>query len=153
MASLTGKVEKEVEIDALAEKFYKLWKSEFFHVCTTSPSNIQGVEVHEGDWETGDSIKIRKYTMEGRAQTFKEKVEADDEYMTVTFHGIERDLYKNFKFLKPIYKVAPKQWDSGSVTTVSIKYEKRNKDVPDPVAYVDFMASVSRDVASHIMKT
>ncbi|KAJ0037347.1 hypothetical protein Pint_22289 [Pistacia integerrima] len=121
MASLTGKVEKEVEIDALAEKFYKLWKSECFHVRTTSPSSIQGVEVHEGDWETGGSIKIWKYTMEGRAQTFKEKVEADDEYMTVTFHGIEGDLYENFKFLKPVYKVAPKQRDSSSVTTVSIE--------------------------------
>ncbi|KAJ0095795.1 hypothetical protein Patl1_15428 [Pistacia atlantica] len=124
MTGLTRKVQKEVEIDAPAEKFYKLWKSECFHLRTASPSNIQGVEVHEGDWETGGSIKIWKYTVEGRAETFKKKVEADDEQMM----------------------------GSGSVATVSIEYEKRNKDVPDPVAYVDFMASMNRDVASHIMK-
>ncbi|KAJ0095788.1 hypothetical protein Patl1_15424 [Pistacia atlantica] len=152
MAGLTGKVEKEVEIHAPAEKFYKLWKSECFHLPTASPSNIQGVEVHEGDWESAGSIKIWKYTVEGRAETFKEKIEADDEHMTVTLHGIEGDIFKNFKFWKPVFKVAPKQQGSGSVATLSIEYEKRNKDVPDPVAYVDFMASMTRDVASHIMK-
>ncbi|KAJ0095790.1 hypothetical protein Patl1_15426 [Pistacia atlantica] len=108
----------------------KLWKFECFHFPTASPSNIQGVEVHEGDWETGDSIKIWTYTVEGRAKTFKEKVEADDEHMTITLHDIEGDIFKNFKFWKPVFKVAPKQEGSGSVVTVSIEYKKRNKDIP-----------------------
>ncbi|XP_031251068.1 MLP-like protein 28 [Pistacia vera] len=151
MAGLSGKVEKDFEINVPVEKFYKLWKFECFHFPTASPSNIQGVEVHEGDWETGDSIKIWTYTV-GRGKTFKEKVEADDERMTITLHDIEGDIFKNFKFWKPVFKVAPKQQGSGSVVTVSIEYKKRNKDIPDPVAYVDCMASMTTDVASHIMK-
>ncbi|KAJ0037346.1 hypothetical protein Pint_22288 [Pistacia integerrima] len=101
MAGLSGKVEKDFEsIQIALTSILKpnLEQSECFHFPTASPSNIQGVEVHEGDWETGDSIKIWTYTVEGRAETFKEKVEADDEHMTITLHDIEGDIFKNFKF-------------------------------------------------------
>ncbi|XP_044494671.1 MLP-like protein 328 [Mangifera indica] len=108
MAGLSGKVEREVEIEAPAEKFYKVWKFECFHLPTASLSNIQGVLIREGDWETNGSIRIWNDTVEGKSGIFKEKVEADDEHMTLTLNGIERDIYNDFRFWELVFKVAPK---------------------------------------------
>lgn len=90
---------------------------------------------------------------EGRTETFKEKVEHDDANMSVTLIGLEGDVFKHFKSWLPVYKVSPKgDGSAGSIATCSIAYEKLNANVPDPVAYVDFMVSITKDVADHITK-
>lgn len=63
--SLVGKLVSELEINASAEKYYKLFKDQAFHMPNVSPKIIQEVEVHEGDWDNHGhgSIKIWKYTV------------------------------------------------------------------------------------------
>lgn len=63
--SLVGKLVSEFEINAPAEKYYKVFKDQTSHVPNISPGVVQQVEVHEGDWETHDhgSIKIWNYTV------------------------------------------------------------------------------------------
>ncbi|XP_059446623.1 MLP-like protein 43 [Corylus avellana] len=84
MASLKGKLETEIEIKADPQKFYEIFKKQAHQVPNATPDHIQAVEVHEGDWETHGSIKLWKYTVEGNAEVFKEKVEFDDASKTVT---------------------------------------------------------------------
>jgi hypothetical protein len=63
--ALQGKVGTEIEIKASPDKFYNVFKSTAYHVPNAAPNHIQGVEVHQGDWETHGSVKIWKYTCNG----------------------------------------------------------------------------------------
>lgn len=70
---LQGKVETEIEINAPGEKFYNIFKSQAHHVPKTSSGSIQGVQVHEGDWETHGSIKSWNYSVGKAFQIFSWK--------------------------------------------------------------------------------
>ena len=61
--SLKGKVGTEIEIKSPPEKYYNIFKGQAYHVPNAAPDHIQGVDVHEGDWETHGSVKIWKYTL------------------------------------------------------------------------------------------
>ncbi|KAJ0094391.1 hypothetical protein Patl1_15436 [Pistacia atlantica] len=72
--ALIGKLEADLEINAPAAAFYNVWKSQCHHLPNATPSNMQAVEVHE----------------EGRSESYKERIEVDDETMTVGLVGIGR---------------------------------------------------------------
>ncbi|XP_059448506.1 MLP-like protein 43 [Corylus avellana] len=150
MASLKGKLETEIEIKADPQKFYEIFKKQAHQVPNATPDHIQAVEVHEGDWETHGSIKLWKYTVEGNAEVFKEKVEFDDASKTVTLVGVEGDVMKSYKTFKPIFKVTPK--GGGSLATLSIEYEKLRADVPAPNKYFTMMLNIAKDVDAHLVK-
>uniref|UniRef100_A0A2C9UFP0 Bet v I/Major latex protein domain-containing protein n=1 Tax=Manihot esculenta TaxID=3983 RepID=A0A2C9UFP0_MANES len=59
--ALKGNLETVVELNP--EKFLSFWKGQAHQVPNHSPTNIQGVHVHEGDCVTSGSIKIWKYTV------------------------------------------------------------------------------------------
>ncbi|XP_075658481.1 MLP-like protein 328 [Castanea sativa] len=148
--SLKGKVGTEIEIKSPPEKFYNIFKSQAYHVPNAAPNHIQGVDVHEGDWETHGSVKIWKYTAEGESGVLKEKVELDDANRSVTLVGIEGDVMKDYKIFNPIYQVVPK--GTGSLAKLSIEYEKLREDVPAPNKYVTLMVNITKDLDAHIMK-
>ncbi|PQQ20835.1 MLP-like protein 28 [Prunus yedoensis var. nudiflora] len=134
MAPLKGKVETEIEIKAPAEKFYNIFKSRAHHVPNISSGSIQGVQVHEGDWETHGSIKSWNYSVGDEVGVFKEKVEYNDENKSITQNGVEGDVFKQHCDL------------------VSIAYEKLNDNVPAPDKYVGLMANVIKDLDAHFIK-
>nr|TKS04026.1 hypothetical protein D5086_0000147430 [Populus alba] len=72
--ALHGKIETTLELKSSAEKFYKVWRSQSFHVPKHASKHIQGVEIHAGDWETVGSIRIWQYTIGGKAGVFKEEL-------------------------------------------------------------------------------
>ncbi|KAJ7942970.1 MLP-like protein 28 [Quillaja saponaria] len=149
---LTGKVEREVEIKVPAQRFYNIFKKEAHHVSTASPNSIQAVHVHEGDWETHGSIKVWKYTVDdGTSGVFKEKVELNDEELSVTLNGLEGDVMQVYKVFKPVYQAIPK--DGGiSVVKLSIEYEKLREEVPPPDKYVGLMFNITKDIEAHHLK-
>ena len=61
--ALSGKLEADIEIKASAEKYFKIIKSQCEHLPNISSSNIQGVDLHEGEWDTHGSVKLWKYTV------------------------------------------------------------------------------------------
>ncbi|KAJ9153090.1 hypothetical protein P3X46_026574 [Hevea brasiliensis] len=130
---LKGQLETVVELKSTPEKFFKLWKSEVHQIPNHSPSNIQGVRVHEGDWETSGSIKIWDYTVEGKAGVFKEKVEIDEENKIIKLIGLEGD-------------------GQGSLAKLTLEYEKLNESVPAPHIYLDFMISLTTDIDAGLVQ-
>lgn len=58
---LLGKLEAYVEIKASAEKFHHMFTAKPHHVSKASPANIQGCELHEGDWGKPGSIIFWNY--------------------------------------------------------------------------------------------
>jgi uncharacterized membrane protein len=55
--ALNGKLETDIEIKAPADKFYNIFRSQMHLLPNVSSDKIQGVKVHDGDWETVGSVK------------------------------------------------------------------------------------------------
>ncbi|XP_038696685.1 MLP-like protein 329 [Tripterygium wilfordii] len=141
----TEKIEADVEIKSPAEKVYGVLRSQNHVVPKAASDKIHHVEVHEGDWETHGSIKLWKYTIDGKAEVLKEKVTLDDEKEIVTFAAVEGhclDLYKTFK---AIFDVNP------GVVKIVIEYEKHTVDTPAPNNYLQFLVNVINDIDAHLL--
>ncbi|XP_022155164.1 MLP-like protein 329 [Momordica charantia] len=150
--SLAGKIVSELEINAPAEKYYKVFKDQCFHVPNISPKFIQQVDVHEGDWDSHDhgSIKIWNYTTaDGEVGVFKERVEFHDDKLTVVLVGLEGDVFKHYKTFKPSYQVVPKG-PRHCLALMTIEYEKLDDGSPYPYKYIDLMNGITKDIESHL---
>ncbi|KAK1380790.1 hypothetical protein POM88_027534 [Heracleum sosnowskyi] len=63
-----------------------------------TPENIQGCDLHEGEFGKVGSVVIWKYFIDGKHMVAKARVEAiDEEEKQVTFNVVEGDLLKDFK--------------------------------------------------------
>ncbi|XP_022150052.1 MLP-like protein 328 [Momordica charantia] len=149
--SLCGKFVSELEINAPAEKYYKIFKDQAFHVPNISPNIIQQIQVHEGDWDSHGhgSIKIWNYTIDGKTEVFKERVEFDDEKFAVTLVGLEGDVFNHYKTFKGIYQVVPKDPEH-SLAVLTLEYEKLDDGSPYPYKYLDLMNNITKDIESHL---
>ncbi|GAV67497.1 Bet_v_1 domain-containing protein [Cephalotus follicularis] len=145
------RVETEVELKSPPEKIYNLFKKEAYLIPAASPTNLQTVEVHEGDWETHGSVKLWKYTLEGNAETFKERIELDDENLKVTLVGLDGDVFKFYKSYKIIIHYVPK--GEGTLAKVALEYEKLSEHVPDPIyKYLALVVTLTKDKDAHLAK-
>ncbi|XP_030529106.1 MLP-like protein 328 [Rhodamnia argentea] len=149
MANLRGKLEAEVDLKSPADKFFKVWRSETHKLPTATSKNIQGVKVHEGDWDQHGAIKIWNYTVDGKSEVFKEKVEFDDDNMSFTLHGTEGHVFDAWKVFKPACKLVPKE--QGSVAKLSIEYEKYKASDPNPDKYMAFFIDMTKDIDAHVL--
>ncbi|WCJ33565.1 Polyketide cyclase/dehydrase and lipid transport superfamily protein [Euphorbia peplus] len=149
---LKYKLIKEVDLKASPEESFSVWKHTSHQIPDHTPSNLQAVHLHEGDWKTSGCLKTWKYTVEGKNEVFKEKVEFDEENKVVTLVGVEGDVMKYYKSFKPIFGFAPKAHGQGCLGTVAIEYEKLNESVPTPDKYVDFMSRIVIDIDARIFK-
>ncbi|OWM86188.1 MLP-like protein 328 [Punica granatum] len=145
--ALHGRLQKDIDLKSSADQYYRMWRKESHKIPTATTQNIQAVALHEGDWHDHGAIKIWNYTVEGKSGTFKEKVEFDDANMTFTLHGIEGDVYDEYKVYRPICKVVPKS--KGSVAKLALEYERVNEDTPIPNKYMDFFVSMTQDIDAH----
>ncbi|KAI9169739.1 hypothetical protein LWI28_017023 [Acer negundo] len=131
--ALSGKLEAVIEIKASAEKYYNIVKAQCQHLPNIASTNVLGVDLHE----------------EGRKESYKEKVEIEDENLSVTLVGLDGDVFKNYKSWKATFQATPKG-EGSSVIKHILAYEKLNEDVSVPNAYLDFMVNVTNDIASHL---
>ncbi|EXB23151.1 MLP-like protein 329 [Morus notabilis] len=150
MANLKGKVETEVELKATPEQFYNMFRRTAHHLPNVAGHHIKAVEVHEGDWDSHDCVKFWNYTIDGRAETFKEKLEFDDETKTIRLVGLEGDVFKHYKSFTPIYELTPK--GNGGVAKTVIEYEKLSEDVPAPDKYLAMAVKIAQDIDAHHSK-
>ncbi|GAV67493.1 Bet_v_1 domain-containing protein [Cephalotus follicularis] len=146
------RVETEVELKSPPEKLYKLVQKEAHLWPAASPNNLQAVELHEGDWETHGSVKLWSYTFEGKTETFKERIELDDENLKVTLVGVDGDVFQYYKSYKVIFHYVPK--GEGSLANLALEYEKLREDVPDDLIkkYLDLIVSCTKDKDAYLLK-
>nr|XP_023898867.1 MLP-like protein 31 [Quercus suber]POE52685.1 mlp-like protein 31 [Quercus suber] len=148
--ALKYKLETDIEIKAPADKFYNIFRSQMHLIPNVSSDKIQGVQVHEGDWETMGSVKHWNYTLDGNALSLKETVEAIDvENKSITYNTVDGEVMKHYKSLKCGVQVSAK--DEGSLVKWIIEYEKLNEKIPAPDAYLDLAAKVTKDVEAHLV--
>ncbi|WCJ33564.1 Polyketide cyclase/dehydrase and lipid transport superfamily protein [Euphorbia peplus] len=149
MGDLKGEIVAEVELKSGPDRFFKFWKTEAHNTPNHSPSNIQAVRIHHGDGKTPGSIKIWDYTLDGKKEVFKEKIDVDEEKKLVKLTGLEGDVFKLYKVYNGTWHIIPK--GQGVVAKITIEYEKLNPHVPTPQNYLDFLVNFTKDIDSGLV--
>ncbi|KAK3442607.1 hypothetical protein EUGRSUZ_B02916 [Eucalyptus grandis] len=109
------------------------------------------VEIHEGEWHTEGSIRKWTYSVEGKKETFKQKIQFDDKNKIATHVGIEGEVFNYYKSYTAIWQAV--LMDGGpDVVKVIIGYEKLNESMPHPVIYIDFLVNMTKDIDAHLVK-
>ncbi|XP_030447781.1 MLP-like protein 34 [Syzygium oleosum] len=148
--AVRGKVEVEVDLKSSAAQFYGFFRNTPHHLpkaCT----ELHAGEIHEGEWLSAGSVRKWTYSVEGRKETFKEKVQFDDQNKSITHVGIEGEVFNYYKTYKAIWK-AVHGAGGPDVVKMIIEYEKLNESMPHPVKYLDFMANMTKDIDAHLVK-
>ncbi|XP_022158648.1 MLP-like protein 328 [Momordica charantia] len=150
--NLAGKLVSEIEINAIAEKYYKVFKYQSFNLPNISPKFIQRVEVQGGDWDSHGhgSVQIWNYTTpDCEAEVYKDRVEFDDEKLAMIMIGFEGDVFNLYKTFNATYQAVPKS-PNYCLAILSIEYEKLNDSAPYPYKYLDIMNGVTKDIESYL---
>ncbi|CAE5957518.1 unnamed protein product [Arabidopsis arenosa] len=164
--AMSGTYVAEVPLKGSAEKHYKRWRSQNNLFPDAIGHHVQGVTVHDGDWESHGSIKSWNYTLgrpyftlslsvwsyeDGKPEVIKEKREIDDEKMALTFRGLEGHVMEQYKVYNVIVQFIPKSKE-GCVCKVTLIWEKLKEDSPEPVNYMKFVKSLVADMDDHVLK-
>ena len=84
-------------------------------------------------------------------ETFKEKVDVDDENKAVTFTAVGGHVLDHFKSYKGTLKVTPKGDNQGGLVKITLDYEKRDLNDHDPISkYMDFVVKVLEDMDAQL---
>ncbi|CAI9096012.1 OLC1v1032072C1 [Oldenlandia corymbosa var. corymbosa] len=152
---ITGKKIKKmvssIEIKSDGDVFHEIFRDRPHHISNMSPTYIQGVDLHDGDWGKVGSIIFWNYTHDGKEKVAKEIIEAIDEAKkSVRFRVIEGDLmelYKSFVLTVHVDTVG-----ENNLVTWTLEYEKQNESVPDPESLMEFCLQVTKDIETHHLK-
>ncbi|KAF8095555.1 hypothetical protein N665_0330s0037 [Sinapis alba] len=147
----SGTYVTEVPLKGTAEKHYKRWRSENHAFPEAIGHHIQNVIIHDGEWDSHGAIKTWNYTCDGKPEVFKERREIDDEKKTVTFRGLEGHVMEQLKVYDVILEFIPKSED-GCVCKITMIWEKRNDEFPEPSNYMKFVKSMVADMDDHVLK-
>ncbi|CAA7033751.1 unnamed protein product [Microthlaspi erraticum] len=148
----SGTYVTEVPLKGSAEKHYQRYKSENHIFPEAIGHHIQDVNLHHGDWDSHGSIRSWNYTIDGKQESFKEKRELDDANMVVTKRGVEGHAMDQFKVFDIIYQFIPKS-SEGCVCKITLIWEKKNEDTPEPINYMKFIKSLAADMDDHVLKS
>jgi len=82
---------------------------------------------------------------------FKERREIDDENMAVTFIGLEGHVMEQLKVYDTILQFIQKSPDD-IVCKITMTWEKRTDDSPEPSNYMKLVKSLAADMDAHVLK-
>ena len=91
---------------------------------------------------------------EGRKQSAKAKIETiDDDNKIIIYSFFEGDVSENYKSLKAILQVIPKE-HGGGIVKWTYEYEKLKEEITgsSPDSYLDFAVKLIKDIDSHLVK-
>ncbi|KAL7000934.1 hypothetical protein U1Q18_002086 [Sarracenia purpurea var. burkii] len=152
MSSLSGKMVRQVEIKSDGDVFHQIFRYRPHHISDMSAANIQGVELHDGDWGTIGSVILWNYTHDGKEKIAKEIIEAiDEENKAVVFKVIGGDLMELYKFFKLTVHVDTE--GENNLVTWTFDYEKLREGVEDPNTLMDFCIDVTKDIETHHLQS
>ncbi|XP_048137406.1 MLP-like protein 34 [Rhodamnia argentea] len=148
--AVRGKMEVEVDLESSAYQFYSFFRNTPHHLPKVC-SDLHAGEIHEGEWVSGSSTRKWTYSVNSKKETFKEKVEFDDENKSVTHVGVEGDVFDYYKSYRATWQ-AVARGGGPAIAKMIIEYEKLDESMPHPVNYLDFMANVTKDIDAHLVK-
>ncbi|XP_027164177.1 kirola-like [Coffea eugenioides] len=149
--SLAGKLVNQIEIKSDGDVFHEIFRYRPHDISTMSPSNVQGCDLHGGDWGTVGSVTFWNFTHDGKEKVAKVVIEAIDEAKkSITFKMIEGDLMEFYKtFIATVHVEALGQ---SCLVAWTIEYEKRSENVPDPNTLMELALNITKDIETHQLK-
>ncbi|XP_010433879.1 PREDICTED: MLP-like protein 328 [Camelina sativa] len=147
----SGTYVTEVPLKGSADRHYKSWKSENHLFPDAIGQHIHHVVVHEGEHDSHGSIRSWNYTYDGKPATFKERREIDDANKTLTKRGLDGHPMEHLKVFDVIYEFIPKSANS-CVCKITMIWEKRNDDFPEPSGLMKFVKTMVVDIEGHVTK-
>ncbi|CAK7326753.1 unnamed protein product [Dovyalis caffra] len=106
--ALVEKIENDVAIKSSADNFFKVLSVEAHQIPNASPENVHAVEVHEGDWVTAGAVKLWTYTIDGKPEVMKEKIEVDEANKKVTMVAVGGHILEQYRSYKLTLKAVAK---------------------------------------------
>ncbi|CAA3014385.1 kirola-like [Olea europaea subsp. europaea] len=148
---LKGKLTSQMETKVGGDVFHELFRYKPQQLPNISPTNIQGCDLHEGEWGNVGSIYFWRYTHDGKQEVAKAVIESiDEEKRSLTFKVVEGDLMKLYRAFKGGFHV---ETHGGiDLVTWNLEYEKLNDDVEEPLSLLSFCIKLAKDVEAHHLK-
>ncbi|CAA7022442.1 unnamed protein product [Microthlaspi erraticum] len=151
-SSLVGKLESDVEIKASAEKFHHMFTARPHHVSKATPGNVQGVDLHEGEWGKVGSIIIWNFVHDGVAKVSKDRIDAvEPEKNLIRMKCIEGDNLKEYKSFSFTIQATPKPEGSGSIVHWRLDYEKISEEIAHPETLLQLCVDMSKEIDDHLL--
>ncbi|CAK8561224.1 unnamed protein product [Lathyrus sativus] len=149
---LAGKLITELGIKTPADKFFKLFTTEF-HELQNHCERIHHAKLHEGeDWHDTDTVKHWTYVIDGEVHTCYESIEeVDEQNKKITWKMFGGDIEKHYKLFKLTLETTDKA-DGTAVAKCTIEYEKINEDTKPPNGWMDYLSQCARDIDAHLIK-
>lgn len=88
---------------------------------------------------------------DGKPEVFKERREIDDENNAVTFRGLEGHVMETLKLYDTTIQFIQKSPDD-IVCKITMVWEKRTDDSPEPINYMKLVTSMVADMDNHVLK-
>ncbi|EOA37436.1 hypothetical protein CARUB_v10011497mg [Capsella rubella] len=123
--AMSGTYVTDVPLKGSAEKHYKMWSSENHLIPEAIGHLVQGITLHEGDWDSHGAIKTTKAIW--FEEVFKERIEIDDEKMAVTYTALDGEVMEELKLYVANLHFIPES-QNGCVCKISVNWEKRTQD-------------------------
>ncbi|XP_024988793.1 kirola-like [Cynara cardunculus var. scolymus] len=145
-----GKLIMYQDISSCGDMFHDLLRYRPHDIASISPDKVHGCDIVDGQPGVVGSVFCWNYTIDGKKQTTKTKIEEIDETNhKMVFNTIEGDLlgdlYKSFKIM---FHVEP-HGDGRQLATWTFEFEKLNTSVPYPTNFMDYLLAVTRDMDAH----
>ncbi|OMO99688.1 hypothetical protein COLO4_13142 [Corchorus olitorius] len=145
------KMDCQVEIKSSAEQFFDAFKNNMQLMPKLGSQVIKDVKLVQGDWQSVGCVRLWTVTIGGGTENATEQLEAiDDESKMLTFKLVGGHIMNAYKSFKSFLKVTPK--GEGSLVNWSMEYEKQNDNIPEPVAYKDFLTTWIKNVDASLSK-
>lgn len=88
---------------------------------------------------------------DGKEEMFKERIEIDDEKMVVTINGLEGHVMEELEVYVVTFQFIPES-EEGCVCKVTMVWQKRSEDIPEPIHYMKFVENLVADMDDHILQ-
>lgn len=148
MSDLKGELVDKINIKSDGDVFHEIFRYRPHHISDMSPSNIQKVDLHDGDWGTVGSVVSWNYFHDGKVRVAKEIIEEiDEEKKSVKYKVIEGDLMELYKDF--IITVHVDTSGEDNLVTWTFHYEKLHKGIPEPTTLMEVALNVTKDIETH----
>ncbi|CAI9113160.1 OLC1v1013709C1 [Oldenlandia corymbosa var. corymbosa] len=140
---------RSIEIKSDGDVFHEIFRDRPHHISTMSPTYIQGVDLHDGDWGKVGSVIFWNYT-HGKLNSaiiflrdaiLLQLVKLE---LRNVIEGDLMELYKSFVLTVHVDTV-----EKNNLVTWTLEYEKKNESVPDPESLMEFCLQVTKDIETH----
>ncbi|KAL3338508.1 hypothetical protein AABB24_027571 [Solanum stoloniferum] len=144
---LKGKLIASIEVKCGGHSIHDIIHTNTHHLLNIIPSVLNHFEIHEGETIKVGSVVSWKFNQDGKEILLKEMIESVDlEKKSITWKvigGNMLELYDSFT----ITTSSEHQW-----TTVTIMYEKKTEDTPEPLTLLGVFLSGLKGIESHLLK-